>query len=63
MTKTITSVVKLYDANSNLYMNAFHVTWSDGTVSQVPETNENYHYMMIQEWVDAGNTITDNPPE
>jgi hypothetical protein len=40
--------------------NGYRVTFTDGTISNVPHNEANRHYQEILEWVAEGNTITDN---
>ena len=40
--------------------NGYRVTFTDGTISNVPHDTANRHYQEILEWVAEGNTITDN---
>ena len=54
----IQSVEQTYDMNNN--PNGYRVTFTDGTISNVPHSEENRHYQEILEWVAEGNTITDN---
>ena len=54
----IQSVEQTYDMNNN--PNGSRVTFTDGTISNVPHSEENRHYQEILEWVAEGNTITDN---
>jgi len=39
------------------------ITYSNGTVTSVPNNDENRDHLELLEWVVEGNTITDNPPE
>lgn len=41
----------------------FKVTKQDGTILWVPNDEDNTDYQAIQEWISAGNTVIDNPPE
>jgi hypothetical protein len=54
----IQTVEKTYDMNNN--PNGYRVTFTDGTISNVPLNEANRHYQEILEWVAEGNTITDN---
>tara|TARA_A100001015_G_scaffold177869_1_gene197753 strand:+ start:1996 stop:2175 length:180 start_codon:yes stop_codon:yes gene_type:complete len=54
----IQTVEKTYDMNNN--PNGYRVTFTDGTISNVPHNEANRHYQEILEWVADGNTITDN---
>ena len=65
---TINSVEKLYlldtDGNStNEFSSQYKVTYSNDVVSFVPLDEANTDYQAIQEWISAGNTVIDNPPE
>ena len=35
----------------------------DGKEMYIPLDTDNRHYQAIQEWISAGNTVIDNPPE
>ena len=39
---------------------SYSVTFTDGTVWEIPHDTANRHYQEILEWVAEGNTITDN---
>ena len=54
----IQTVEKTYDIDNN--HNGYRVTFTDGTISNVPNNEANRHYQEILEWVAEGNTITDN---
>jgi hypothetical protein len=55
----IQTVEKTYDMNNN--PNGYRVTFTDGTISNVPHDTANRHYQEILEWLEIeGNTITDN---
>jgi len=54
----IQTVEKTYDIDNN--HNGYRVTFTDGTISNVPHNEANRHYLEILEWVALGNTITDN---
>ena len=41
----------------------YKITYEDGKEHFVPDAPNNRHYKMVMEWVEAGNTIIDNPPE
>ena len=56
----INIVEKIYiDGNFENYK----VTFSNGKISNVPLNEANKDYQAIQEWIAAGNTVIDNPPE
>ena len=64
----INTVEKLYviDIDGNLtneFSSQYKVTYLNGVVSFVPLDEANTDYQAIQEWISAGNTIIDNPPE
>ena len=40
-------------------VNAYIVAVIDGVTMTVPMTTDNRHYQEIQDWVDAGNTISE----
>jgi hypothetical protein len=42
------------------WTNSYSVTFTDGTVWEIPHDTANRHYQEILEWVAEGNTITDN---
>ena len=42
---------------------SYKVTYTDGTEWSVPHDTANRHYQAIQEWIAAGNSVIDNPPE
>jgi len=54
----IQTVEKTYDIDNN--HNGYRVTFTDGTISNVPHDTDNRHYQEILEWVAEGNTIIDN---
>ena len=55
----ISTVEKEYD---DIFSSSFiyKVTFSDNKIVFVPHDTENRHYQEILEWVEEGNTITDN---
>jgi hypothetical protein len=56
----INTVEKIYiDGNFENYK----VTFSNGKISNVPLNEANTDYQAIQEWIAAGNTVIDNPPQ
>jgi hypothetical protein len=57
----ITSAQYVYDTDTNTKY-AIIVVIDEVTMS-VPIDNANRHYQAIQEWIEAGNTVIDNPPE
>ncbi len=42
---------------------SYQVTYDGGKVWSVPLDEDNTDYQAIQEWISAGNTVIDNPPE
>ena len=58
----INTVEKIYNLLDNTFQN-FKVTKQDGTIMFVPLDPANTDYQAIQEWISAGNTVIDNPPE
>ena len=60
MNKNFTSVEKLYDSFNQF--NCYKVIIND-IISFVPNDEANTDYQAIQEWIAAGNTVIDNPPE
>jgi hypothetical protein len=54
----IISVEKLY--LDSTWTNTYKMTYSDGTVWDVPHDTDNRHYQEILEWVANGGTIVDN---
>ena len=57
----ITSAEYVYDTDTNTKYAIIAVI--DGVTMSVPIDNANRHYQAIQEWIEAGNTVIDNPPE
>ena len=51
------------DGNNQGFNNLYKVTFTDGTISYVPHSEENRHYQEIKKWIADGNTVIDNPPE
>ena len=58
----INTVKKIYDLLTN-QSNVYKVTYQNGSVKSVPLDEANTDYQAIQEWIAAGNTVIDNPPE
>ena len=56
----ISTVEKSYFNNEFL---SYRVTFQSGIISSVPLDPANTDYQDIQEWIAAGNTVIDNPPE
>ena len=58
----INTVEKIYDSLENRF-ECYKVIYEDGTIIIVPHDTANRHYQEILEWVEEGNTITDNGVE
>ena len=58
----INNVEKTYSYFTNEF-NGYKMTLDNGTVTFVPLSETNTDYQAIQEWIAAGNTVIDNPPE
>jgi hypothetical protein len=59
----IDTVTKNYDAIDNTFC-SYQVTYvNSNIVKSVPLDETNTDYQAIQEWIAAGNTVIDNPPE
>ena len=59
----INTVTKIYDKIENVF-DGYQVTYvNSNRVKSVPLAEDNTDYQAIQEWISAGNTIIDNPPE
>ena len=56
----INTVEKIYFKNS---FSNYKMTLSNGQIWTVPLDEANTDYQAIQEWIAAGNTVIDNPPE
>ena len=56
----INTVEKIYFDNQ---FTSYKMTLNDGQVWSVPLDEANTDYQAIQEWISAGNTVIDNPPE
>jgi len=56
----ISSVEKLYLPMNDIQ---YKVTTNNNIVVIVPLDETNTDYQVIQEWIAAGNTVIDNPPE
>ena len=41
----------------------FKITYTNGTVTFVPNDEANTDYQAIQKWIAEGNTVIDNPPQ
>ena len=59
----IDTVTKNYDAITNEFC-SYQVTYvNSNRVKSVPLDPANTDYQAIQEWIAAGNSVIDNPPE
>ena len=58
----INTVEKQYDDFENQFV-SYKMTLSNGQVKSVPLDEANTDYQAIQEWIEEGNTVIDNPPE
>jgi len=56
----ISSVEKNYSMNKFI---DYKMTLSNGQTWFIPLDEANTDYQAIQEWISAGNTVIDNPPE
>jgi hypothetical protein len=59
----INTVEKIYDLDDSSRATCYKVIYSNDVVSFVPLDEANTDYQAIQEWISAGNTVIDNPPE
>ena len=58
----IDTITKIYNQNNEFC--SYQVTYVDSNVEKsVPLDEANTDYQAIQEWILAGNTVIDNPPE
>ena len=53
--QTVTWVKELIDTSKNHYM----IVVKDGVTTSVPLDSDNKDYQEVQEWVNAGNTISE----
>ena len=59
----INTVTKNYDGITNEFC-SYQVTYTNSNmVSSVPLDEANTDYQAIQEWIQEGNSVIDNPPE
>ena len=58
----ISTVEKIYNVITNQFSN-YKITYQNGDFKFVPLDEANTDYQAIQEWISAGNTVIDNPPE
>jgi len=57
----INTIEKTYDNITNTN-NGYKITYDNGVTSYVPLDEANTDYQAVQEWIAAGNTVIDNPP-
>ena len=57
----INTVEKIYSNDGEFLI--YKVVFENGEISSVPHEEANRHYQAIQEWIAAGNTVIDNPPQ
>ena len=55
----INTVEKIYDVLNN-QSNTYKVTYDNGIISFVPNSQANSDYQAIQEWIKEGGTVIDN---
>jgi hypothetical protein len=58
----IKSVEKLYNGIQGEF-NSYKLTSNNEEVWSIPLDTANKDYQAIQEWIAAGNSVIDNPPE
>jgi hypothetical protein len=59
----IDTITKIYDELTNTF-DCYKVTYvNSNRVKSVPLDEANTDYQAIQEWIAAGNSVIDNPPE
>jgi hypothetical protein len=64
MISTVEKVYSINEDGTNLgFANQYKVVFQNGITSFVPHDEANTDYQAIQEWISAGNTVIDNPPE
>ena len=56
----INTVEKIYSVSEFV---SYKMTLTNGQLWYVPLDTANTDYQAIQEWISAGNTVIDNPPE
>jgi hypothetical protein len=60
----INTVEKIYRTIPEVEHNGYKVTYvNSNRIKLVPLDEANTDYQAIQEWISAGNTVIDNPPE
>jgi len=57
----INTVEKIYNLNNQHTI--YKVVYENNKVKFVPLDEANKDYQAIQEWIAAGNTVIDNPPQ
>jgi uncharacterized pyridoxamine 5'-phosphate oxidase family protein len=57
----INTVEKIYNLNNTFEL--YKVVYENNKVKFVPLDEANTDYQAIQEWIAAGNSVIDNPPE
>jgi hypothetical protein len=57
----ISTVEKKYDSENNFV--CYNIVTTNNLHISVPLDEANSDYQAIQEWISAGNTVIDNPPE
>ena len=58
----IATVEKEYTLNGNKHI-GYMVTYDDSTFTKsIPMDLNNYDYVELKAWIDAGGTVVDNPP-
>ena len=56
-------VKKIYNKITNQFSN-YKITYENSNIETfVPLDPENTDYQAIQEWIEKGNTVIDNPPQ
>jgi uncharacterized pyridoxamine 5'-phosphate oxidase family protein len=57
----INTVEKIYNLNNTFEL--YKVVYENNKVKFVPLDEANTDYQAIQEWIAAGNSVIDNPPQ
>jgi len=57
----ISTVEKKYDSENNFV--CYNIVTTNNLHISVPLDEANKDYQAIQEWIQEGNTVIDNPPE
>jgi phosphotransferase system IIB component len=58
----IETVTKIYEDEFNRFIGYKVTNSQNNQVTFVPNNEANSDYQAIQEWIAAGNTVIDNPP-